>query len=236
MVKKKEIKINKSNLGEKWEFVDIKKIKKKYRFGEYFYVNNTIATLCNKAFLLENYEREEGYYILPDQGKIESEIVKAAVSKKRGKASQNLAIIFPYYYENDELKHYTEEEFQGKFPCATKYLMQFKDALSKRAADNNALWFEYGRSQAITKVCEEKLTMPSIVSSRVNVTLEERDVIPCAGYFITQKGEYTLQQAKHILESQQFYEYLRQIGIFTTGKSRRLTVKDIADYTFEKWE
>lgn len=78
--------------------------------------------------------------------------------------------------------------------------------------------------------------MPSITSSRINVTLEEKDVILCAGYFVTKNGKYSLQQAKNILESPRFYEYLKQIGIFTTGKSRRLSVNDIANYRFENWE
>ena len=46
---------------------------------------------------------------------------------------------------------------------------------------------------------------------------------------------HTLEDAKNILESPEFYRYLRQIGIFTTGKSRRLTVKDIENYTFDAW-
>lgn len=228
--------INKNTLGEKWQFVSIKTLEGKYRFGDYFQVNNTIATLCNKAFLLEKYTKDQMYYILPNGDRIEAEIVKAAVSKKRGKSAYKIAIIFPYYYENNELRHYTEKEFEEKFPYATAHLMRYKEDLEKRAADENALWFEYGRSQAITKICEEKLVMPSIASSKINVSLEARDVILCAGYFVTQTGEYTLQQAKKILESQRFYDYLKQIGIFTTGKSRRLTVKDIADYTFENWE
>ena len=60
-------------------------------------------------------------------------------------------------------------------------------------------------------------------------------MIPCAGFFVTVSGEYELKDAKTILESDDFYEYLKCIGIFTTGKSRRLTVKDIAEYTFERW-
>ena len=58
--------------------------------------------------------------------------------------------------------------------------MRYKENLEKRDADKNAKWFEYGRSQAITKMHREKLVMPSIVSSRVNVTLENEEVIPCA--------------------------------------------------------
>lgn len=236
VLKGKQVEIDKAILGEKWKFVESQISNGRYRFGDYFQVNNTIATLCNKAFLLEKYTKDGKYYILSNGDKIETEIVKAAVSKKRGKASHEIAIIFPYYYENNELKHYKDNEFREKFPYATAHMMRYKEDLEKRAADKNALWFEYGRSQAIAKICEEKLVMPSITSSKINVTLEKKDVILCAGYFVTQIGKYTLQQAKNILESRQFYEYLKQIGIFTTGKSRRLTVKDIADYTFDTWE
>lgn len=232
----KQIEMKKSELGEKWKFTQMEISKGKYRFGDYFYVNNTIATLCNKAFVIEHYIKDEKYYNLSNGDRVEAELVRPAVSKKRGKASREPAIIFPYYFKDGQIRHYGEKEFGEKFPYAVSHLMRYREELEKRAADKNASWFEYGRSQAITKICTEKLVMPSIVSSRVNVTLEDKDVIPCAGFFVTRSGEYTLQQAKKILESGRFYDYLKQIGIFTTGKSRRLTVKDIADYTFEDWE
>ncbi len=232
----KEIEIDKSLLDEKWKFVETKTTRGKYRFGNYFQVNNTIATLYNKAFILEEYDENDKYFLLPDGDKIESEIVKPAVSKKRGEKSHEVAIIFPYYHKEGKLCHYQEDEFREKFPEATIHLMRHKDALEKRAADKNALWFEYGRSQAITKILNEKLVMPSIISSKVNITLENENVIPCAGFFVTRNSEYTLLQAKKVLESRCFYDYLKQIGIFTTGKSRRLTVKDIAEFTFEEWE
>lgn len=232
----KQIKINKSDLGEKWKFTETEIANGRYRFGDYFQVNNTIATLCNKAFVLEKFIVNEKYYVLPNDDKIEVEIVKPAVSKKRRKNSHKIAIIFPYYYEDGRLQHYSESEFKEKFPCATHHLLRYKEELRKRTADKSTLWFEYGRSQAITKMCDEKLTMPSIISTKINATLEAKDVIPCAGFFVTRNSEYTLQYAKRILESQRFYDYLKQIGIFTTGKSRRLTVKDIEEYTFEDWE
>lgn len=232
----KQVEIDKSVLEKKWNFTETKTLNGKNRFGDYFQVNNTIATLYNKAFVLEEYTRDGRYYLLPDGYKIEVELVKPAVSKKLGKKSHEIAIIFPYYYENGALYHYTEDEFKEKFPKATGHLMRYKENLKKRKADKNAQWFEYGRSQAITKIHSEKLVMPSIVSSKVNVTLENEEVIPCAGFFVTKNSEYTLLQAKRLLESQRFYDYLGEIGIFTTGKSRRLTVKDIANFTFEDWE
>ncbi len=232
----RQMEISKLDLAEKWKFDISEPDTGKYRFGDFYYINNTVATLCNDAFVLENCKRDGDFYVLPNGERIETELVRPAVSKRRGKDSHSLSIIFPYYYLNDTPCHYTEEEFANKFPCAVKHLLRYKKRLQERASDKKALWFEYGRNQAITKLNNEKLAMPSITSSKVNVTLEEKDVVPCAGFFITKKGNHSLERAKKILESQHFYDYLKNIGIFTTGKSRRITVKDIAEYRFESWE
>ena len=125
----KQVEINKSILGKKWKFTETKELNRKYRFGDYFQVNNTIATLYNKAFVLEEYTTDDKYYLLPDGYKIEAELVKPAVSRKRGKKSHEIAIIFPYYYESGILYHYTEDEFKEKFPQATGHLMRYKENL-----------------------------------------------------------------------------------------------------------
>ena len=207
----------------------------KKRFGTYFEVNNTVATLLNEAFLLKSYVLNGDYYEAESGDRVEADIVRPAVSKKRGQQG-NLHIIFPYKWENGVLSHYDDNDFRKKYPCATAHLLQYEDKLGKRAVDEKTKWFEYGRTQAITKITKEKLVMPSIISSTVNITQEDADTIPCAGFFITAKGNHTLTEAKKILESNRFYDYLKLIGIFTTGKSRRLTVKDIENYTFDKWE
>lgn len=227
--------LDKALLRNKWTF-DEKEISDRFhRFGDYFQVNNTIATLCNKAYVLNEYTREGRYYVLPDGDKIEDDLVKPAICNKMGRNGQNTAIIFPYYYSDGKLCHYSVEEFEERFPETTCHLMRYQEELKLRRADKSAEWFEYGRSQAISKICQEKLVMPSIISSKVNIRLEAEDVIPCAGFFITRNGQYTLQRAKKVLESQLFCDYLKQIGIFTTGKSRRLTVKDIAEFRFDDW-
>ena len=232
MEQKREIRLRKELLGEKWIF-DNATAERRIRFGEWFQVSNTVATLCNDAFLLEDYRKENGYYILPDGDQIEEEVVKPAISRKR--RGETCAMIFPYTYESGELRHYTNEEFRERFPCAVKHLERFQERLKKRASDKNAAWFEYGRGQALQKVQYRKAVLPSILTNRVRVTIVAEGVIPCAGFMITERGGRTLEDAKNILESPGFYHYLRQIGIFTTGKSRRLTVKDIENYSFDTW-
>ena len=234
VVEGKKVQIKKEDLGEKWIFTEKKSAGKKIRFGSWFQVTNTVATLCNDAFLLENYKRENGCYVLPDGDKVEEDIVNPALSRKRGK--RECAIIFPYYYNNGILSHYTEEEFERYFPFATVHLQKFSAKLEKRAADRSAKWFEYGRSQALDKIQYRKAVIPSILSSSIHVTITQENVVPCAGVIITERGERKLEEAKKILESREFYEYLKEIGIFTTGKSRRLTVKDIENYTFDSWK
>lgn len=236
-----EIEVRKKRLPDKWLFMDYYTMlketlwKKKEKFGTYFDVNNTIATLYNEAFLLEGYTLNGEYYESETGDKVEAALVRPAVSKKKRKQDK-LHIIFPYKWENGVLTHYEDKYFRKQFPYATAHLLQYETKLGKRAVDKSAQWFEYGRSQAITKITQEKLVMPSIISSAVNVTEEDADTIPCAGFFITAKEGHTLAEAKKILESAEFYDYLKLIGIFTTGKSRRLTVKDIANYTFDNWE
>lgn len=236
-----EIEVRKKRLPDKWLFMDYYTMlketlwEKKEKFGTYFDVNNTIATLYNEAFLLEGYTLNGEYYESETGDKVEAALVRPAVSKKKRKQDK-LHIIFPYKWENGVLTHYEDKDFRKQFPYATAHLLQYETKLGKRAVDKSAQWFEYGRSQAITKITQEKLVMPSIISSAVNVTEEDADTIPCAGFFITAKEGHTLAEAKKILESAEFYDYLKLIGIFTTGKSRRLTVKDIANYTFDNWE
>ena len=159
--------------------------------------------------------------------------MKPAVSRKR--RDEACAMIFPYAYEAGELRHYTDEEFRERFPCAVEHLERFRERLKKRASDKNAAWFEYGRGQALQKIQYRKAVLPSILTNRVRVTIAAEGVIPCAGFMIIELDGHTLEDAKDILESREFYRYLRQIGIFTTGKSRRLTVKDIENYTFDAW-
>ena len=232
MQQKKEFWLHKELLGEKWVFHDTTAVGQ-IRFGDWFQVSNTVATLCNDAFLLEEYRQENGYYILPNGDRIEEKVVKPAVSRKR--RDEAIAMIFPYAYDAGKLRHYTEEEFRERFPCAVEHLERFRGRLKKRTSDKNAAWFEYGRSQALQKIQCKKAVIPSILTNRIRVTIVAEGVIPCAGFMITELGARTLEDAKNILESPDFYHYLKQIGIFTTGKSRRLTVKDIENYTFNTW-
>lgn len=107
-----------------------------HRFGEYFEVTNSVATLLNEAFVLKEYDYQEPYYIV-GKYRIEKELVKDAASTKslNKKSGKKDKIIFPYRMETGEATGYTEEEFKRYFPYAMSYMRQFKKRLKERKAD-----------------------------------------------------------------------------------------------------
>lgn len=223
--------IPKDRLGKKWVILGTQNVKGK-RFEEYFEVRNSVATLYNKAFVLTDYEYVDQDYIVGNY-KIEGRLVKdAASTKSLNKKEKKDKIIFPYQIVNGEKIDYTEKEFTTKFPGATAYFKQFQTALKNRKADKNAKWFQYGRSQAIAKVKGEKLIIPMVITQKVHVYKAPINAVPYAGYFITCKknGKLSLEDAKEILESSDFYKYVKICGTPTTPTSYRITVDDIKDY------
>lgn len=83
--------LKKKDLEEKWIFNKINNGDK--RFGDYFKVSNSIATLCNKAYIIN--EKSELFY-----NKKEKRIIKDSVSPKSIELNKKEKIIFPYYYNS----------------------------------------------------------------------------------------------------------------------------------------
>ena len=106
--------------------------------------------------------------------------------------------------------------------------------MDKRKADKNASWYEYGRSQALEKLWGEKLVIPMVITKKATAFKVAADAIPFAGYFIKAKvgSTLTLVDAKKIIESQEFYQYVQDVGTPTAKTSYRVSVFDIADYEF----
>lgn len=235
--KKTEQQYDRNALNDKWSF-NMEHGQEGKRFGNYFEVCNSVATLLNKAFLLEDYKESE-HYILIDGHKIEKEITYPAISTKsinkgRKEGKKELLIIFPYSYKNGKLRYYDLDEFQMKFPGAYMYLISYRKDLDERKKDKNAKWFEYGRSQALSKVFGKKLVMPMVITNSVRTHYGTSKAIPYAGYFIKCKrgSELQLSDAKKILESQDFFEYVTKCGTPTTTTSYRISVNDIKEYRF----
>lgn len=91
----------KDNFDGKWFFTESISGK---RFGDYFKVQNSVATLCNAAFIISKYEENTKYICVGDK-RIEKGILREAVSAKSCKKKNGKdKIIFPYYNSSEGYK------------------------------------------------------------------------------------------------------------------------------------
>jgi len=214
------------SLGDKWMFsVPNNSTQKMLRFGDIFHASITIATLYNKAFLVDD--------ACISEENLEQNILRDAVSPKTLRYEKKKKIIFPYFYDDNGLCRYPEETFEELFPNTAKHLKQYSKELDARNSDEKATWFEYGRSQALAHLNKEKLLISTIITNAVEVYEVDANTIPFSGIYITVKNpEFSLNDAIEILKSQHFLQYVQNIGINISGKSLRVTCKDINNYLF----
>ncbi len=229
--------IEKEALKGKWVFGEHAKQsdnKDIIRFGELFHAASGIATLLNEVYIVSDF-KEDDDYITVKEHKIEKEVLREAVSPRALNYGKKEYIIFPYYYSEKGLQKYSDEEFRTKFPWTVKYMLQFEKKLSKRNSDGGSRWFEYGRSQALSHLNQDKLLISTLITGSVKVTLLNKDIIPTSGlYIVLKNGQqmYSLSTAMCILRSNLFLEYAKNIGVISNGNSIRISPKDINNFTF----
>lgn len=231
--KKQQIVVERSTLNDEWLFgCRAQAPDLEHRFGDYFKVATGIATQCNEVYILDKYV-DDGEYLLVEGKRIEKNAVKRAASP-RGKARDLLEyIIFPYYYSDGKLMHYEEADYKRKFPFAYAYLESKIERLNKRDADKNAQWFEFGRSQALAHINQNKILLSTVITGRVRPYPLEVDEVPYSGLFITARERpdaLPLTEAMAILNSPELLQYLEQRGINANGRSLRIIAKNISDY------
>ena len=75
--------------------------------------------------------------------------------------------------------------------------------------------------------------MSTVVTDSIKVYELDKYDIPYSGIYITSKNGAPLIEAKKILKSSKFLEYVNNIGIQASGTSLRITPKDINNYEFD---
>lgn len=224
--KKERVIINKENLSGKWVFKEQNQTYQKVRFDDSFKASMAVATQRNQVFVID-----EGTKIRIG---LERGAIRSAVSPRNQKYGNKEYIIFPYMIRKNKVLNYTEEKFKSKYPKAYAYLCENKEELKQRDADKSAQWFEFGRSQALQNMNKKKLLVSTVVTDEVNVYDIGVKAIPYAGIYIISSQGHDLKIAKRILESEQFLKYIRGIGTPASGKSLRITAKDINEFKFRK--
>ena len=222
--KNQQLFVERSTLDGEWLFgCQAQAAGLEHKFGDYFRIATGIAT---------DYT-DEGECLLCKGQKIEKNAVRKAASP-RGKAKGSTEyIIFPYYYSDGDLNRYDEKTYKETFPLAYAYLESHKKTLGERDADKSAQWFEYGRSQALAHINQNKILVSTVITGKVRAYPLQTDEVPYSGLFITVKNRpdaLPLTEAMAILNSPEFLRYLEPRGINARGKSIRIIADIIANY------
>jgi adenine-specific DNA-methyltransferase len=190
-------------------------------------IQNGLATLGDKFFILKDGEMvdHESEFIVP--------IVKA--SKYKGEEIKG-RIIFPYTKQKEKYVGVTEETLKIKDPVTHSHLIKNSDSLQKRSLDKNALWFWYGRSQAIQETGKQKLVFSHIIGAdqkKITAHIVPAGTLVYSGLFITETGMFSLKQVKSIIESKEFINYCRLTGKDMSGGYKSVSAPLIKRYVLE---
>lgn len=232
---KKQI-VDKGALHGKWTLNLLRpKSADKLKFRDCFQASAPVATLLNDAFVIKDF-KESGDCIEKDGYRLERDGLRQAASPKSLQYAEKNYIIFPYYYKDGECCRYSEAEFKDRFPQIAAYLKQFETKLLERNIDKNSRWFEYGRSQALAHINQRKLLLSTLITIEVKFYSLDVETVPYSGMYVVPKANYTIGQAEMILSSNEFYDYIKEIGIHANGKTYRISPCDVGNYVFEeKW-
>jgi len=203
------------------------------RFSDWFHASAPVATQLNRAFVIDAWEEFDEEHIFVNGVKVERSLLQNAAGPKALQRETDEKIIFPYAYDlNNNLSHYSEEEFRNSFPEGYKYLLHYQTDLKQRKADKQAKWFEYGRSQLLSHLNQEKLLISSFITGTPRTYALDTHTIPYAGICITAHTGHTVYEAQKILNSEAFMDYVRSIGVCTNGVSYRISPTDINSFLF----
>lgn len=129
--------------------------------------------------------------------------------------SSNVKIIFPYSIDGNAAKVIAEDEMRQSYPRCWQYLSTFKSALEKRSiTGTNPLWYQYGRSQSLTRFHEaDKLLWP-VLSTEAAYVYDQANLQFTGGgngpyYALTNNSEYSLKYFMGILSNPIFEKFIK---------------------------
>jgi len=174
-------------------------------FLDCFDVKVGLATLADGVYFLSDCQIENGYVVCADKGiTVEEEITRPCYKASKLRlydADREDRIIFPYDSDNQVI---SETTLQLKFPLAYAYLKENEATLlardkgkfQARCKAGKAVWFEYGRSQALA------LGGPKVLLSTLDKQIRFKEIDEgylISGYCVVPKKGHTLVEAQQAL-------------------------------------
>lgn len=176
--------------------------------GEICDIQNGVVTMRDSVFILNDisqFSEDDMKYIRP------------CIKGSTYTGTENKYAIFPYKTENNRTISISEEELKSA-PGIYDYLTKCKEDLERRSSEKNALWFHYGRSQAILKTNFRKLVISNIVAPDASMRsyFLNPGTLVYSGLFIIEKEvngkTVPLEDIQKIIESEDFTNYIKRHG------------------------
>ena len=169
----------------------------------YSSLQNGLATLADRIFIQDKFEDLEKECIRP--------IIKASTGEIK-------ECIFPPATE-DELK---------KYPKTYEYLLSHKEELQKRSITGNTKWFQFGRSQGLNNINNEKIVISTTMpNSKIKYIRVGPEYLVYSGLYATAKDLDKLEQE---LQSDDLLEYLVENGKPMRGGYTQITSTLLKNY------
>ena len=169
----------------------------------YTSLQNGLATLADKIFIKDKFEG------------LESECIRPIIKASTGEIKE---CIFPPA---------TEEELK-KYPNTYNYLLSNKEALENRSITGNTKWFQFGRSQGLANIDNEKLVISTTMPN------DEIRYIRVGPEFLVYSGLYAtsdnLDKLEQELKSIDLLDYLVENGKPMRGGYTQITSTLLKNY------
>ncbi|GAB1429886.1 Eco57I restriction-modification methylase domain-containing protein [Ignavibacteria bacterium] len=199
---------------------------------DFFDVQYGFATLRDKIFIGATEEFDENLTLF-NGVLIEKNILKQVIKGSRFKGIINEAekIIFPYEQVNNRYTVISEEKLKENYPNCYAYFLSNRAELESRDLDKGALWYEYGRSQGVQTIHNEKIVLSTLINDSVEFYKVPKDVLMYSGLFIIKNNPFSEWKIiEETLKSEEFYKYIRLTGKDFSGDYKSITSKQIKEY------
>ena len=196
------------------------------RLAQVATVQNGLATLGDRFFFLP-----PGH---PSLIFIEPSALLPAIKASTYKGiDQGLQGIFPYTLTAGGAVPWAEAELDSR-PGLRGYLENEREALAGRSLDSKALWFHYGRSQALKQVGLRKLVISPVVAPgqvSLRTYIVPADTLVYSGLFLTETDPaWPLERLQAALDTPDFYRYARLLGKDMQGGYKSINPRTILEY------
>lgn len=189
-------------------------------FGNIYNTKSGIATLKNSVYIFKEIGQDEEFYFIDNEIKIEKEICRDIINsnflvKTDNKDSFIERIIFPYYYEDKNVKVIEIDDLKNKYPFAYKYLLSNKEELATRdkgKGKDYKYWYAFGRNQSLERT-KYKLLFPQLAKEGFKSSISnDANLYFYNGMAAMSNNKKELQLLQQIFKTEVFWLYVKSIS------------------------